>query len=112
MNTLEKRINERAEERFNREFKNFTEVVSKTEIGQKLTIKINGEEQLSLVNKYGTTGGTYFNSWYKEITKYGKTLTNIELIREELIKKYAKEETDQILNKLDILGEYIGQQKK
>jgi len=114
INLLEKRIAEKAKERFDKEFIEFTRLIDSNPIGKKLKIfapfKIEEEEEgklIPLVNFYGTTGGTYFNGRYNEITKYGKELTNIKEIESDLIERYIKEETDSILDRLNVLSNYL-----
>jgi hypothetical protein len=107
INVLQERIEERSAEKFNKDFMSLIRIINENPIGKKLKIKINEKESFSLINYYGTTGGTFFNSRYEDITKYGNDLTNIEEIKNELIEKYIKEETDSILGKIEVLADFL-----
>jgi hypothetical protein len=109
INLLEQRIQQKAKERFEKEFSDFTQLISSNPIGQKLQITVNKSEgvMMSLVCSYGTTGATFFNRRFENITEYGNNLTNIQAIREILIAQFIKEETDTLLTKLDVLRDFL-----
>lgn len=109
---LETRIKQRATERFEKEFKAFTKAIGSTAIGRQLKVNIPQDEgnigrKIDFICVNGTTGSTFFNGSFKELTNYGSEFTNIEDIKKKLMEQYVKDETDDILDKLDVLKEYI-----
>jgi hypothetical protein len=101
VNFLQKRIEGRAEDRFNRDLSSLIELISKNAIGNKLVIDGN-----ILINNYGRITNALFNG--NNITELGLSKTNLDEIRGVLIKKYIKEETDDILSKLGVLSDFLG----
>ena len=101
VNVLQSRIESKAKERFTTDFENLAELIRNNPIGRDLRI-----DKLMLINTSGTVSDTFFNR--SRITEIGKERTNIEEIKDKLIEKYIKEETDNLLSKLEILSEYIG----
>ena len=97
---LEKRIESKAKERFDKEFMQLVESITKNKIGQLLKI---GEKNLA--NNLGFSASTILNASYPDKVMDG--ITNIDTIRDILMKEYIKEETDSILSKLDILSDYL-----
>jgi hypothetical protein len=104
VNFLQKRIKERAESRFNRDLSSLVESISKNAIGNLLAIDGN-----AFVNEYGSITNTFFNR--NSITELGVSKTNIEKIKGILIEKYIKEETDDILSKLGVLSDFLGNER-
>lgn len=98
INVLQERIKERANERFTREINLLFDNLSKNEIGQRL--KIDGHYLIS-----NSTEGQFFNRY--AITDVCKKKTNIEDIKNELIERYIKEETDSILGKIEVLSDFL-----
>ena len=99
VNILEKRIESKAKERFDKEFKNLVESICKNKIGKLLKI---GDNSLA---DYGFSGSTILNASYPDRVMDG--ITNIDTIRDRLMKEFIKEETDDILSKLNILSYYL-----
>lgn len=107
INIIQKRIESKAKQRFEADIKQFTDAVSKTNIGKKLRIKVSGTVMYSLVNQHGIAGGTFFNS--REETECAHINTNFLEIKKELINKYIEEESDNLIEKIGLLKEYIGE---
>ncbi len=104
VNILEKRIESKAKERFDKEFKQLVESITKNKIGYLLKI---GDKPLA--NSYGFSGSTILNASCPDKVMDG--ITNIDTIRDRLMKEYIKEETDNILSKLNILSDYLENEK-
>lgn len=96
---LEKRIEERAHERFNKDLKTLVDLIHHHPIGGQLTVTI-GDRNIPIANfgqNYGLLNG-------RGIHNQNSEHTNLAIVKENLIEKYKKEETDEILNKLDGLN--------
>ena len=94
---LEKRIESKAKERFDKEFKQLVESICKNKIGKLLKI---GEKNLA--NDLGFSASTILNASYPDMVM--DRVTNIDTIRGRLMEEYIKEETDNILSKPNILS--------
>lgn len=92
---LEKRIEERAEKRFNDDLRNLINVVNTNAIGTKLTLLIDGKP-ISLAKPSNYKGIINEKALDAEFAKH----TNLKEVKEILIEQYIKEETDAILDKL------------
>lgn len=102
---LEKRIHDKAEERAD---KYFEEVRSFFESHDELSYfnheglymnsSDNGTPKIYFKSRYSDVNGIFDSQ--KELSKF----TNWKDIRDELVKKYEKEETDNILSKLDSIN--------
>jgi len=99
-NILQQRIEEKAKERFDKDFADFANFVKNNPIASKLRI-----DNFSFMNTSGSVTDTFFNG--TRITEYGESKTNIKKIESSLIERYIKEETDKLLSKIDILSDYI-----
>ena len=97
---LEKRIEQRAEERFEKELKEFIGIVERHPIGKLLRISIEGKNIPIAAN------GPNYGLFNYEGTKnsLGEKTTNLGDVKEKLLEKYKQEETDEILSKLDNLN--------
>lgn len=102
---LEKRIEERANERFEKEFKEFVNYVYLHPVGKRLTITI-GDRNVPIVN-FGKNYGLFNEDGLKNKRSEN---TNLQLVRDQLLEEYRKEETDDLLNKLDSIGYLFNQQ--
>ena len=104
---LEQRIEEKAEERFNEEFKSLMTAIERNEVGKRLFFKASNDQKVKLTNNQNGTRGqvAYLNLYgiYNEQTKKIVDSTNIEEVKEAVLKQYIAEETDNILNKLQDL---------
>lgn len=96
---LEKRIKERAEERFDNEFREFVKYIYNHPIGGRLKVKI-GDSNIPIAN-FGRNYGL-FNE--EGIQNKHSDNTNLQLVKMSLLREYEKEETDEILKKLENLG--------
>jgi hypothetical protein len=101
---LQKRIEEKAKERFLKDFKELSNLIKSNPIGRDLKI-----DNMYVIH---THCGTIYNAFFNGVntTEIGEKRTNIEQIRTKLIQKYIQEETDDILLKLGVLSEYINNQ--
>mgnify|MGYP001268906130 CR=1 FL=1 len=95
---LEKRIKERAEERFDKEFRELVNYIYTHPIGGRLKVKI-GDSDIPIVN-FGRNYGL-FNE--EGIQNKRSDNTNLQSVKMSLLKEYEKEETDEILKKLENL---------
>jgi hypothetical protein len=99
---LDKRIHERAEERFNAEFKGLVDYLSSHPIFSRLQAALPDVGKISLVN-FGTNRGLLNATGLKNSNSH---VVNLAEVKEELLKKYIQEETDNLLKKLEGL-EYL-----
>ena len=104
---LEQRIEEKAEERFKEEFESLITAIERNEVGKRLFFKAGNDEKIKLTNnRTGTRGNfSYLNLYGSYDSQNEKIidLTNIEEVKETVLKQYIAEETDNILNKLQDL---------
>ncbi|MCX7511612.1 hypothetical protein OSJ94_10505 [Levilactobacillus brevis] len=101
---LEKRIHDKAEERANKYFKEISEFFYQHEElvangREGLVLKPIAENRSIKFRSPYRDDGSLFNS-QDNLSKY----TNWKDIRQELVEKYEKEETDNILSKLDSIN--------
>lgn len=101
INLLERRIRQKAEKRFNDLFQKTKEILRDNPILNQLKI---GELSLISENGYCPKQDLFYDETELLIKK-----TNFIKIKEEIIKEYEKEETDTILNKINILTNYLKQ---
>src|SRR5699024_2711514 len=96
---LEKRIEEKAIELFEKDYRDFVEIVNRHPVGKLLKVNVN-EEQIPLT----TIGRNYalFNTEQEQNSR--SKLTNYDEVKELLIKKYIAEETDKIIEQLQSIG--------
>lgn len=106
MNILQKRIEEKAQRRINKEHSNALALLRSNPILVRLLITISEDTKLSMCssNGYCPARDLFHNGLSIELlekhTNYGK-------VCEELKTKYIEEETDNILNQLILLQKYI-----
>ena len=98
---LETRIEERAEERFEKELIDFASFIMHHPLAGKLRVKI-GDENIPIAN----LGQNYGLVNTKGLKNKNSEFTNLAEVKDELVEKYKKEETDMILNKLTTI-EYL-----
>lgn len=102
---LEKRIHDKAEERADKYFETirsfFGSNGSKRELANKLALKPSSKEKLYF--RTDRSGSGIFDN-QESLSKH----TNWQDIRKELVEKYEKEETDNILDKLDSINYLLG----
>lgn len=98
---LEKQIEQRAQNRFESDLKVFIDAIKKTEIGKRLRIKVEANSILLIDDRRPAL----FN-FYGSIMD-AENCTNISTLKEELIMKYLKEESEILLNKIDQLKDYF-----
>lgn len=96
---LEKRIKERAIERFEEDYRDFVDAIIRNPVGNLLKIRVE-EKQIPLSNS-GPNYGVFNkeqdeNSW----SKY----TNYSEVKEYMVNEYVERETDEIINKLESIG--------
>lgn len=95
---LEKRIHDKAEERANKYFRVLNNFFREhSELVNKLALTNSKEKIYFKTDSYGGNG--MFDS-QERLSEY----TNWKDIRDELVQKYEKEETDNILSKLDSIN--------
>ena len=92
---LEKRIEEKSNERFEKEYREFVNFILNHPIGRLLTVHI-GDENIPISN----FGGNY--ALFNEIQSENKRHihTNYEEVKKQVVEKYKKEETDNLIEKL------------
>lgn len=105
INILQKRIEERAFERFNRDFNELAKVIAENPIGGRLKICDN-----RLANMSGYAGGAILNRGH--LDKVSNEITNIVEVKDFLMKEYIKQETDAILRDISILNSFLGNENK
>lgn len=93
---LEKRIEERANERFEDDLRKFIDFLLGHPISKELRVKI-GEENIPIAN-FGSNYGLLNN---EGLHNRHSAHTNLEIVKRNLIEKYKKEETDKILEQLE-----------
>lgn len=96
---LEKRIEEKAIELFEKDYRDFVEIVNRHPVGKLLQIKVN-EKQIPLTN-FGCNYG-FFNNEQERNSR--SKLTNYDEMKEQLIDRYIKEETDKVIDQLQNIG--------
>lgn len=101
---LEKRIHERAEKRANKYFEEISYFFYQhTELGGLVLKPVEGDESIPFINSYQSDA--LFNN-QENFEKF----TNWKDIKKELVEKYEKEETDEILSKLENINYLLGEQ--
>lgn len=96
---LEKHIHDKAEERADKYFENIRLFFSdEGALVNKLALTNNNEKVYFKTDSYGGRRGMFDNQ--DNLNEY----TNWQDIRKELVEKYEKEETDNILDKLDSIN--------
>ncbi len=96
---LEKRIHDKAEERADKYFEMISSFFrNERELRSALVLKPNSKEKVYFRTDYN--GGSGIFDSQDILSKY----TNWQDIRKELVEKYEKEETDNILSKLDSIN--------
>jgi len=97
---LEKQIENRAKERFDKDYESFLKFGLENKIARMLTLKPEeGKNGLPIFNSSSNRG--LFNGYQELNHEAGKT--NYEKVKQEVIEKYIKEETDMLLKKMDDL---------
>lgn len=97
---LEKRIHDKAEERADKYFNEISDFFHKhDELVNELVLKSNKKEKLYFKTDFYGDGDGLFDR-QEILNKY----TNWQDIRKKLVEKYEKEETDNILSKLDSIN--------
>jgi len=103
---LEKRIIEKAKNRFDQDVESAREVLAKHPILNALWIHIKDNVKLKLCAVHGYCPATDLFT-YSHDRKLLCENTNFYEIKSKLMEKYIEEETDKILNQLSILQDYI-----
>jgi hypothetical protein len=98
--TLEKAIENRAKEMFEKDLKNLVEALRVNPIGRRLQIKIKGGNIDLISNSSGALISHYE-------TKELKEDTNFMAIKESIIEGYIKDETKLLLDKIDSLNYFF-----
>lgn len=101
---LEKRIEERATELFNKEFSVLIKFLNDNKISRQLKITIN-EKEIPLCN-FGQNYGI-FNSVMNQNKE--SAVSNFEKVKESLIKEFIKSETDRVLSSLENINYLFNQ---
>lgn len=96
---LEKRIEEKAIELFEKDYKDLLDIIERHPVGKLLQVKVDNI-RMPLTN-LGCNFGM-FN--YKQEENSRNELTNYDEVKEKLIKEYIAEETDKIIDQLQSLG--------
>lgn len=96
---LEKRIHDKAEERVNKYFEGISEFFYQHKELVNELILINNKKKVYFKTDYHNVGSGIFDS-QESLREH----TNWQDIRKKLVEKYEKEETDNILDKLDSIN--------
>ena len=102
---LEKRIHDKAEERADEYFNTIRSFFrNESELVSRLVLKPSSTEKLYFRTDYNSGSGIFDSQ--ESLSEH----TNWKDIRKELVEKYEKEETDNILDKLDSIN-YLLEEK-
>lgn len=108
-NSVQERINQKAEDRFQKDLQEAWEAISKNPILAQLKV-IVGEKKIQLF-AYGNYAvfGTINNGHRSKAayTNITKEYTNFAEIKAELIAGYVQQETDALFQKIDEIKEYF-----
>ena len=104
---LEKQIEKRAEERFEKEYNDLVKYIDNHSIGGKLKIRTSKLDKPIPLVDFGTNYA-FFNNNQDENSN--SNLSNYSEVKALMIQKYIEEETKTILSKLEHL-EYLFNQK-
>lgn len=99
---LEKRIHEKAVERFDKDIRDFINFVGHSEL-RNFSLGVVGYDSKIGLAAQGCNWGIINTEPYPKHQEWLKEHTNFYEIKEQTIKKYEKEETDKILGKLENL---------
>ena len=108
-NSVQERINQKAEDRFQKDLQGAWEAISKNPILAQLKV-IVGERKIDLFSYgihaiFGAINSVHRSkAAYTNITK---EYTNFDEIKAELIAGYVQEETDTLFQKIDEIKEYF-----
>lgn len=96
---LEKRIEEKAVELFEKDYREFLELVRRNSVGELLKIKI-GEKDIPLT----TFGRNYaiFNTEQENNSR--KVFTNYDEVKAKLIDEYIAKETNKVIEQIQSIG--------
>lgn len=106
-NSVQDRINRKAEERFQQDLQNATDALRTNPILAGLKIKF-GEKKVSLFEfgNYGVFGAHLSRNAAIE-TRVAIENTNLAELKSELIGNYIQQETDALFSKLEAITEYF-----
>ncbi len=112
INFLQSKIEEKASERLNKDLKEARDLLLKNPILSRLEIEVKskeGEEYgIFLVGDTSNSKSFFSEYGYRALSEETcLEFTNMEEIKYNLLKKYIKEEGDEMLEKLNLLKEYI-----
>lgn len=97
---LEKRIKEKAEEKFERDWNELVEALQENSIARLLFLKAEGmKKEIWLIGNY--TKDSLFYSEPPRTDVSLKEFTNFKAVKENLLEKYEKEETDRLLSEIN-----------
>lgn len=96
---LEKRIEEKAIERFEKDYREFVNYVKNHPVGKHLKIKIGNKE---IPVAYFGVNYALFNE--KQDENKRSEHTNYEKVKKEIIQEYIKQETDKVIDQLSNIG--------
>ena len=100
---LEKRIEQKASEKFNKDYDVFQEFMQSNNIAKRLYLNISETEDLPLYD-FGQNSGL-FNGECDRNKNANKT--NLKEVKEEIISEYIKTETEALLNKVAALKDFF-----
>lgn len=103
MNIIEKRIREKARQRFEAEYKKMLAEISKNEILKGLTF----DKKPLYLGACVFSENCFMNGLDGKISKTLEEHTNYNELKEKLIKKYEEEEQDKLLDKIEIIKEFL-----
>ena len=105
---LEKRIEEKATERAQKDYIEMMKFLKTNPITSRLTIEVKCLKEDKMIHlAYHGPNWALLND--EGLKNQHSTSTNIETVLDELVEKYKKEETDSILSKLENLGYLFNQ---
>lgn len=104
---LEKRIREKAKKAYDAEYKKLTDFLASNRISKKIYLNVlSFDEKSQLKDAIPLVGNGNDSAFFRQlnqVSSHNKYLfmSNYEDVEEELIEEYIKEETDNLLSKLE-----------
>lgn len=112
MKNLENILKDRAIKRFDLLFDKTLKLLRENEILSKLEIFQKEKNRLCLVSSFGVCYGTDLFHGDIGALQLLHDNTNFTQIKDELLKKFEEEETEEFLSKIETLREYLNREKR
>lgn len=105
--TLQQKIEERAKRKVNDEYRKFVEFIGSNELCQLLKFK-KGATLVPFLGHYSSN--PLFETGIENEMKDADNYTNFNEAREKLFELFVAKETKELLQKIDSLSDYFGEQ--